>query len=129
MVIEIADDDCSLHCTRDHPHMWMISDCTIIGSCMFHTTNNIVPPHQRSCLHLSLSPLPLFLSPYLFPSLPSISLPIYFPLPPSIALFLLRPFIPSLPLSPSLLSLLSASLLPSHSFSFKHASGDDTFNF
>ena len=85
MVIEIADDDCSLH-------------CTIIGLCMFHTTNNIAPTHQRSCLHLSLSsprPLslslpisfsPLYLSTYLFPSptpLPSSSFD--HSLPPSLS--------------------------------------------
>ena len=69
--------------------------------------------HQRSRLHLSLSPLPLFLSPYLFLSCPSISLPIYFPLPPLPSSSFDHSFPPSLfPLH----SFLSSPPLSSHLF-------------
>ena len=99
MVIKIADYDCSLH-------------CAIIGLCMLHTTDNIAPTHQRSCLHLSLIPkpprplclslpisfLPLYLSTYLFPP-PSLHCSL-----PHSTIHSLPPSLPFTPFSPLRLS-------------------------
>ena len=76
---------------------------------MFHRTNSIAPTHQRSYLHLSLSPPSLFFSRYLFPSCLSTHLfPSFPPLPSSSFDHSLLPS-----LSP-LHSFLSSPLLSSH---------------
>ena len=86
---------------------------------MFHTINSIAPTHQRPSSSLPFAPFSFSLSTYFLIA----------PLSLYRSIFLFLPPLPSSSFNHSFLSLLSTSLLPPHSFSFKYVSGDDTLKF